>query len=178
MRAHAALASGEGVSQGESAVLRELLAAPRSRRRELLTRALQREVVDVQRLPAGDEPDPRLGFFSMGMNSIMVMELRARVQRAFKVDLAATLVFNKPSIAELAEHLLVTLPGLSAEAAPSEPARPVQAAVTLAPLATETLDELSEDELERMLDRTLDALPGVSATHSTAAELEAPAGRS
>jgi hypothetical protein len=178
MRALLAPEGTANVSQGESAILRELLAAPRVQRRELLTHALQREVSDVLRLPAGDEPDPRLGFFSMGMNSIMVMELRARVQRSLKVELAATLVFNKPTIAELTEHLLVTLPGLSEDTAPSEPARPTRDAVTLAPLATETLDELSEDELERMLDRTLDALPGANTPHSSSAEPEAAAERS
>ncbi len=73
---------------------------------DALTRLLQREVADVLRLrttPAADA-----GFFTLGMDSLMAIELRNRLNRTLGPDRAVsnTAVFDYPNAESLAAHLL------------------------------------------------------------------------
>ena len=72
---------------------------------EGLIRFLQREVRSVLRLAS--PPPPDVGFLELGMDSLMAVELRNRVNRALPGDAAApdTVVFDYPNIARLAERL-------------------------------------------------------------------------
>ena len=80
-------------------------AAPAAEREGLLAAFLQREVQAVLRLPSA--PAPAVGFFELGMDSLMAVELRNRLNRAFADAYTApnTLVFDYPDIATLARHL-------------------------------------------------------------------------
>ncbi|MCE2449788.1 MAG: acyltransferase domain-containing protein [Candidatus Latescibacteria bacterium] len=53
-------------------------------------------------------PEPTVGFFDLGMDSLMAVELRNRLNRAFAGEYTApnTLVFDYPDIATLARHLV------------------------------------------------------------------------
>jgi acyl transferase domain-containing protein len=137
----------------QPALVQQIRAASASDQRDLIVRGLQREVAAVLRLD--QDPDPRVGFFTLGMNSIMVMELRSRIHRSFDYALPATLVFNKPTVDALADHLHAVLPGLAPPASVTSQEEEAAPAAS----ALEALDALSEDELERMLDRTLESLP-------------------
>ena len=74
-------------------------------REELLVTFLQQEVQAVLRLPT--EPEPTVGFFDLGMDSLMAVELRNRLNRAFSEEYVVpnTVVFDYPDIAALARHL-------------------------------------------------------------------------
>ena len=63
----------------------------------------------VLRLPS--TPDSSVGFFDLGMDSLMAVELRNRLNRAFAGDYTAsnTVVFDYPDIASLARHLVEEL---------------------------------------------------------------------
>jgi acyl transferase domain-containing protein/acyl carrier protein len=141
------------------ALVERLLASAPHQRRGLIVRAMQGEVAAVLGLGPGEEPDVEDGFFTMGMDSIMVIELRTRIQNMFGCSLAATTVFNKPTIAALSAFLLTTLPGV-ADASP-EPASHdhIEDAVAAEHAGLEDIDELSEDELESMLDHALETVP-------------------
>ena len=100
-------------------------AAPAAEREGLLVSFLQREVQAVLRLPSA--PAPEVGFFELGMDSLMAVELRNRLNRACADAYSApnTLVFDYPDIATLARHLAAALgdgaaPGIAA--AGSDPA--------------------------------------------------------
>ena len=82
-----------------------LQAAPAAEREGMLVAFLQREVQAVLRLPS--PPAPAVGFFELGMDSLMAVELRNRLNRAFAETYTApnTLVFDYPDIATLARHL-------------------------------------------------------------------------
>ena len=86
-------------------LLSQLGAAPAEAREELLVSFLQQEVQAVLRLPAA--PAPAVGFFDLGIDSLMAVELRNRLNRAFSGEYAAsnTVVFDYPDIAALARHL-------------------------------------------------------------------------
>ena len=101
--------------------LRGTLAAERE---DLLVTFVQGEVQAVLRLSSA--PAPTVGFFDLGMDSLMAVELRNRLNRAFAGTYTApnTLVFDYPNIAELATHLAEEL-GEGGEApAPAPEPRP------------------------------------------------------
>ena len=72
---------------------------------EVLVSFLQQEVQAVLRLPT--TPAPAVEFSELGMDSLMAVELRNRLNRAFAGEYVAsnTVVFDYPSIIGLAGHL-------------------------------------------------------------------------
>ena len=85
-------------------------------RKELLIQFVRTQVQAVLRLPA--PPAAETGFFDLGMDSLMAVELRTRVNRAFAGTYVApnTVVFDHPTVERLADHLAHRL------AHPSDPA--------------------------------------------------------
>ena len=90
-------------------VLAALRSAPPAAREELLVSFLQREIQAVLRLPTA--PAPAVGFFDLGMDSLVAVELRNRLNRVFAGEYTApnTIVFDYPDIASLAGHLAIAL---------------------------------------------------------------------
>ena len=82
-----------------------LRSAPTIEPEEMFVSFLQQEVQAVLRLPKA--PSPTVGFFDLGMDSLMAVELRNRLNRAFAGEYVAsnTVVFDYPDIAALAGHL-------------------------------------------------------------------------
>ncbi len=77
---------GKSANLGED-LLAQLAATPAAGREELLVSFLQQEVQAVLRLPSA--PAPTVGFFDLGMDSLMAVELRNRLNRAFSGAYAA-----------------------------------------------------------------------------------------
>ncbi len=135
--------SDEGRSTSSADVLTRLRETPASERGSLLVSFLQGEVQAVLRLPS--TPDPSVGFFDLGMDSLMAVELRNRLNRAFAGEYTAsnTVVFDYPDIASLARHLVEELGEVEAEPAPqtlpeplSRPApRPVEDGIAIVGMA-------------------------------------------
>ena len=105
---------------------RELLARLRRtagpEREAVLVRFLREEVSSVLRLP--EPPAVGTGFFELGMDSLMAVELRNRLSRALgaEVSVPGSVVFDYPDIGRLARYLGEQL-GAPGEAAPSLPRR-------------------------------------------------------
>ena len=111
----------EGDADTEADDLPALLrSAPADEREGMLVAFLQREVEAVLRLAS--PPPAAVGFFELGMDSLMAVELRNRLNRAFAETYTApnTLVFDYPDIATLARHLAGELGGDEAGAAAVE----------------------------------------------------------
>ena len=115
---------GDDSSASED-LLVQLGATPAAGREDLLVSFLQREVQAVLRLPSA--PAPAVGFFDLGMDSLMAVELRNRLNRAFSEAYAApnTLVFDYPTIADLARHLVDALGETDVAPAPAAEPGPV-----------------------------------------------------
>ena len=74
-------------------------------RQSLLVSFLRQEVQAVLRLPSA--PEPTTGFFDLGMDSLMAVELRNRLNRGLSgiCTVSNTAVFDYPDIETLARHL-------------------------------------------------------------------------
>ena len=130
-------------SSSSEDVLTRLRGPLGTERRDLLVTFLQGEVQAVLRLSSS--PSPTVGFFDLGMDSLMAVEFRNRLNRAFSGVYTApnTVVFDYPDIQKLAAHLDDELGEVSEAPAPDpEPASapfavsvpaPVQAAPVPAP---------------------------------------------
>lgn len=132
-----------------TARLRERFAAlPAAQRQPALTAYVTGELAKILML---DERslDPHKGLFDLGMDSLMALEFRNRVQAALDHEVPATLLFNYPTVQAIAGYLATVLFG--------EP----RAADTPRPPSTEPgddleglldrLEHLSDDEIDRLL---------------------------
>ncbi len=102
----------------------------------VLTSMLQRELQAVMRLPT--TPSPTVGFFDLGMDSLMAVEFRNRLNRAFAGEyvVSNTAVFDHPDIAALAQHLSEELGHLGAARQPAAQ----QVAAAAAPSAASAVE--------------------------------------
>ena len=123
-------------------------AAPAALRRDLIVEHVQREVAAVLGLPRADDVAPTTGLFDLGMDSLMAVELKRRLERAVGRALPSTLTFNYPHVAALAGFLDGQL-GVAA-VAPAAPA-PQAPQAGAAKADVRPLDELSDEELEQRL---------------------------
>ena len=107
-------------------VLSRLRSAPAAGPEEVLISFLQQEVQAVLRLSSA--PSPTVGFFDLGMDSLMTVELRNRLNRAFAGEYVAsnTVVFDYPDISSLASHIAEEIGQLggASDAAPASSVSP------------------------------------------------------
>ncbi|AGC47278.1 polyketide synthase [Myxococcus stipitatus DSM 14675] len=96
-----------------------------------------------------DALDPAQGFFDLGMDSLMSVELRNVLQRSLGVSLPATVAFDNPTVNALADHLAEEVLGLKQEAAP---AREVVEDQDLDDLLSD-VDDLSDGDVQELLRR-------------------------
>ena len=107
-------------------LLSSLRSGSATEREEVLVSFLQRELQAVMRLPT--TPSPSVEFSDLGMDSLMAVELRNRMNRAFAGEYVApnTVVFDYPDAVSLARFLAGELGGVGEEAVLSEQRAPVQ----------------------------------------------------
>ncbi|MCC5608461.1 acyl carrier protein [Nostoc sp. CHAB 5834] len=63
------------------------------------------EVGKVLGLPPSQLPNVQVGFFDMGMDSLMMVELRSRLEATLNKAIASTILFEHPTIQSLAHHI-------------------------------------------------------------------------
>jgi len=96
--------------------------------------------------------DVTAGFFDLGLDSLMAVELRNRIERALAVQLPTTVAFDYSSIEELAEYLCRAI-----DADPTRPRNDGAAAaaprgVPSFPVTNSAFDAERElEEVERLL---------------------------
>ena len=130
---------------------RQLQHAEPEPRRELLAQRIQQEAASILGLPAS-KLDPAQGFFLMGMDSIMAVELKSRLEKSLGVSLPRTAAFEHPSINKLAAHLCEKFftPVADAHVADHSAQNGATQTVALA-----EIQSLTEDELAAMVDAEL-----------------------
>ncbi|MXX44501.1 MAG: SDR family NAD(P)-dependent oxidoreductase [Acidimicrobiales bacterium] len=100
-------------AQASSSLLRD---APVVDQSDQLVALIQQELTAVMRLTS--LPSPTANFFDLGMDSLMAVELRNRINRALagESSVSNTAVFDYPDAASLAEHLAEQLDDTAAPA--------------------------------------------------------------
>ncbi|MCK5751856.1 MAG: acyltransferase domain-containing protein, partial [Mycobacterium sp.] len=117
---------------GKTALVERLTNAPVQQRRTLLINHLRDAVAEVTRIDT-DEIREDAGFFDLGMDSLMAVELRQRIEQAVGAQIPATLAMDHPRLSDVADYLLTDVLRLGGQAA-AKPA-PVVAARTDEPIA-------------------------------------------
>ena len=87
-------------------ILQKLREAPIKEQPDILICYLQGEVASILELGPSSWPGIDQGFFEMGMDSLMAVELKNRLEAALETTLESTLTFDHPNINSLAEYLL------------------------------------------------------------------------
>ncbi len=131
-----------GGGGGDGALRKKLTETEEPARTALLTRHLVEQIGQVTRR------DPRqieasAPFKSLGIDSLMGLELRNRLEAALNLKLSATVVWTYPTAEALARHLASKLG---------------PAVVVVAPGPAVVVPELSQEETERQLEERLAAL--------------------
>jgi myxalamid-type polyketide synthase MxaE and MxaD len=124
-----------------------LEAASPETRRELVLEHVRDAAAAVLGLDPG-RVDLEQGLFDMGMDSLMAVDLKARLEAVTGQRLASTLTFNYPTVTALAGFLADEVLGadVKPEAAPT-PTPPS----AVAPATDASRDDLTEDELAVLL---------------------------
>lgn len=93
---------------------------PPERLQELLLEEVGGQIATEMRL-AADDLDPRRSLTEQGLDSVMTLVIRRRLEKRFGQSLPSTLLWHQPTVTAIAEHLA----GLLADAVPAstEPER-------------------------------------------------------
>ena len=130
----------------------ELATLPPGRRAAALVGHLQRELSQVLGMAEDELPAANAGFFDLGIDSLMSVELKNRLSRGLGVELTAITLFQHPNIEALADHLAEScFPQQGAERQGGAGDRRSMGAAS--PTTSDSTAEAIEDEL-----RALDAL--------------------
>lgn len=121
-----------------------LLDTPSDERTPMLVDMICEQIKRVMGLEPTEQIDPTQPLQALGLDSLMAVELRNILCALIGRQLPATLMFKYPTVASLSAFLIEDMFPTQAEAAP------LTVPVT-APVPEETLDHLSEDDLEALL---------------------------
>ncbi|MBI5722134.1 MAG: type I polyketide synthase [Burkholderiales bacterium] len=155
-------AAGAGASAAAEVALPAALGAVPAGppRRALLEEAIKSEVGAVLRMATSRVPADR-ALKTLGLDSLMALELRNRLEKRCGIALSPTLAWNHPTVRALAVHLAERLRiALDAAAAPAAPATPAGAANSAASASAPAHDDLDAllDDLDQMTEEEARAL--------------------
>ena len=124
--------------------------SPIERRSHLLGH-VRKVVADLLGFAEADLSDSRTGFFQMGMDSIMAVELQKRLEIDLRCTLTPTVSFEHPTIDTLTDHLAAVVFGKAEVIAAPRVDRPLAPSLT----PKKETAQLSEDELLDLLAKKL-----------------------
>jgi len=138
-------AAGPARPAGDQALLARLAAAATPAERvALVQEAVGAQVCRVLRIPES-QLDPAAPLSSLGMDSLMSLEIRNRIEATLGITVPATLLWTYPTVAALAAHL-----GADADADAGAPA-PREASPPSAAELAARVEDMSADEALRMI---------------------------
>lgn len=140
----AKLAGSEQLGNTAQQLLAQLRSARPADRWPLLIPYLQQQLGSVLQL-APERIEPRAPFHGMGIDSLMSLEIRNRLEVGLGIRLLATALFTYPNLMALAQHLLVRL-----ELADVSDAQSATKRVPPKEVSSSDLDELSDEDLARL----------------------------
>jgi acyl carrier protein len=118
-------------------------------RRSILVTLLRSQISSILGFDLSREIELEQGLFDMGMDSLMSVELKGRLERSLEVPLPSTLTFNYPTIKALVDYLLSD--ALEFHSPPAQETPPSPPAPTVTIPGVTASDDLSEEELSELL---------------------------
>ncbi|WP_370500352.1 SDR family NAD(P)-dependent oxidoreductase [Mycolicibacterium sp. jd] len=112
---------------GRTELVERLTHAPVQQRKKLLTDYLRTAVAEITRVDATEIREDA-GFFDLGMDSLMAVELRRRIEQGVGREIPATLAMDHPRLSDVADYLLGEVLGLAVQAPAKAGSQPVSAA--------------------------------------------------
>ena len=100
---------------GKTQLVERLTNAPVQQRKKLLTDFLRNTVAEVTRVDVAEVREDA-GFFDLGMDSLMAVELRRHLEQAVGAEIPITLAMDHPRVSDAADYLLGEVLGLSEQA--------------------------------------------------------------
>lgn len=147
-------AAGSAAAAAPSSLRADLLALPAGRRRRThLESYLQQQLAQVLKLAAG-RIDVNKPLRTLGLDSLMALELRNRLEAATGAPVAATVIWNYPTISQLAPQIASRMDVALDETAEPAAGAPAPDAAAAEPEVGAWLDEiegLSDEEVRRLL---------------------------
>ncbi|WP_157897579.1 type I polyketide synthase [Mycolicibacterium rutilum] len=101
-------------------LVERLTNAPVQQRKRLLTDYLRDAVAEVTRVDAAEIREDA-GFFDLGMDSLMAVELRRRLEQGLGTEIPVTLVMDQPRLTDAADYLLGEVLGLAEQPVKAAP---------------------------------------------------------
>jgi acyl carrier protein len=135
-------------------LLRQLEEIAPSGRKEALLAYIHREAARILGL-SPLQLDSQQGFFDMGMDSLMAVEFKGRLETDLGQWLPATLTFDYPNIEALSRYLLSNVGSVDGAVQTDDKVR--KDAEARAGMAAD-IKQLSEDELAGFVDKELETL--------------------
>jgi acyl carrier protein len=143
----------ESRRQGQSGSLNARLqsAAP-EQRLGLMSSFIAEQIAGVFGISA-DKVELETPLTQMGLDSLMAIELKNRLEKETAVTLPMNEILNGPTLNQLAASLLRLIEGSSQEKAVDEiqPTAPSEGLLESSPEVLERVDAMSEEEIDRML---------------------------
>ena len=139
----------------EAKIIPRLQNTATNQRKTILIEEIQKEVATVLGLESSQKLEPQLGFFEMGMDSLMALQLKNNLQVKLGASLTSTLTFEYPNIELLADYLLQDIISFKPLAQANQKSQ------NYTQKETEELtevQELSEEELSAFINQELAAL--------------------
>jgi acyl carrier protein len=121
-------------------------------RRDFLMTYLRSQLANVLGITSPDQIGPRKRLFDLGLDSLMAVELKNRLEAELDCSLRSTLLFDYPTLEALVTYLMKEV--LSVEVFPETDEKPQKTQEQEGKELTD-LDELSEDEIGALLDEKL-----------------------
>nr|VFJ43001.1 MAG: Acyl transferase domain-containing protein [Candidatus Kentron sp. DK] len=131
----------------------ELKALPPEKHRKHLFAHIQSELNGVLGFEPSQAMDPNKGFTDMGMDSLMIVESRNRLQTSLKNQLPSTLLFEYSSLERLVGYIADEVLNL---APPEELSDEAEPALDAPDMVVNEVRHLSEEDLEALINGELE----------------------
>src|SRR5581483_7211360 len=129
----------------------DILAVPAAERAHAMRDFVRGEVMAVLRSDRNDPPARHIRFADLGMDSLMAIKLRNQLSRGLDKPLAASVMFDYPSIDAISTYLLDAIAPVAVETAP-----PPAAVLAKASRRAEELAGMCDADIEALLDARLE----------------------
>ncbi|NEO90107.1 MAG: SDR family NAD(P)-dependent oxidoreductase [Moorea sp. SIO3G5] len=148
------LAPSKSKETEEGWLIQHLEAVSPEERRKLLTNQVRLQVAQVLGIADPEQIDSKAGLFDIGIDSLMLTELRNRLQSSLGCRLSATVLFNYNTIDDLVDYLAQDVLQLDNVGIDIQDNSPVETPIEM----RSDLDDMDQDQVETSISQELEEL--------------------